>query len=129
MKILLLLLLAPAILNTMDNPDFRTSEVLLVQDGFIALKIENSSQRDWLPTAADREKVFISLSINGVKRAEYQVKSVDPTIFLRHSLIVFKTNFRVIAPLRIRVELNEEKALPESDFSNNILELDLQPTF
>jgi hypothetical protein len=127
MKILLLLLLAPAVLNARDGPDFRTSEILLLQDGFIALKIENSSPQGWVPTKADCDKVFISLSINGVKRAEYQVRSVDPTIFLGHSLIVFKTNFRAITPLRIRVALNEEKALPESDFSNNVLEIDLKP--
>lgn len=127
MKILLLLLLAFGVLNAEDGPDFKTSGILLVQDGFIALKIENSSPRDWVPTVADRDKVFISLSINGVKRAEYQVKSVDPTIFLGNSLIVFKTNFRVITPLRIRVVLNEGKTLPESDFSNNILEIELQP--
>ena len=127
MKMLLFLLLAFGVLKAEDVPDFKTSGVLLVHDGFIALKIENSSPGDWVPTAADRDKVFISLSINGVKRAEYQVKSVDPTIFLGNSLIVFKTNFRVITPLRIRVALNEEKALPESDFSNNILEIDLQP--
>lgn len=127
MKMLLLFLLAFGVLNAEDIPDFKTSGILLVQDGFIALKIENSSPRDWFPTAADRDKVLISLSINGIKRAEYQVKSVDPTIFLGKSLIVLKTNFRAITPLRIRVALNEDKALPESDFSNNILEIDLKP--
>ncbi len=127
MKILLLFLLAFSVLNAEDGPDFKASGVLLVQDGFIALKIENSSLQDWVPSPADRDKVFISLSINGVKRAEYQVKSVDPTIFLGRSLIVFKTNFRVITPLRIRVVLNEGKTLPETDFSNNILEIELQP--
>jgi hypothetical protein len=127
MKILLLFLLAFGVLNAEDVPDFKTTGILLVQDGFIALKIENSSPRDWVPTAADRDQDFISLSINGIKRAEYQVKSVDPTIFLGNSLIIFKTNFRVITPLRIRVVLNEGKTLPESDFSNNILEIELQP--
>lgn len=127
MRMLLLFLLAFGVLNGEEKPDFRTSGVLLVQDGFIALKIENSSPRDWMPTAADRDKVFISLFINGIKRAEYQVKSVDPTIFLGHSLIVFKTNFRVITPLRIRVVCNGERALPESDFSNNTLEIEMKP--
>ena len=74
-----------------------------------------------------REKVFLSLAINGVKRAEYKVKAIDPTIFLKSSFIVFKTNFRVGQPLRIRVEVNGEKAVPETDFSNNILEKDLRP--
>jgi hypothetical protein len=126
-KLLLSLLLALNVLVSADLPDFRTSDILVLQDGFIALKIENSAARDHAPMPQAREKVFLSLAINGIKRAEYKVKAMDPTIFLRHSFIVFKTNFRAGQPLRIRVELNGEKAVPEADFSNNILEKDLQP--
>jgi len=126
-KLLFSLLLALGVLVSADLPDFRTSDILVLQDGFIALKIENSAANDHALTPQAREKVFLSLAINGVTRAEYKVKTMDPTIFLRHSFIVFKTNFRAFQPLRIRVELNGEKALPETDFSNNILEKDLQP--
>ncbi len=108
-------------------PDFRAAGIVVLQDDFIALKIENSSPGDWAPSAVDNEKVFLRIFINEVKRAEYVVRSVDPTIFLRHSMIVFKTNFRAVAPMRIRVEINGEKGLPESDFSNNVLEASLRP--
>ncbi len=123
----LLLALAASLAASAGVPDFRAGEILILQDDFIALKIENASLHDWTPGAADRERVFLRIFINGVKRAEYLVKSVEPTLFLRRSMIVFKTNFRVTAPLRIRVELNGEKAVPESDFSNNLLEASLQP--
>lgn len=126
-KLPLFLLLALGMLGGADFPDFRTSDILVLQDGFIALKIENSANTDFVLAPQSRDKVFLTLAINGVKRAEYKVKAMDPTIFLKRSFIVFKTNFRSGQPMRIRVELNEEKAVPEADFSNNILEKDLQP--
>jgi len=126
-KLPLFLWLALTMLGGADLPDFRTSEILVLQDGFIALKIENSADSDLALSQQARDKVFLSLAINGVRRAEYKVKAMDPTIFLRRSFIVFKTNFRSGQPMRIRIELNGEKAVPETDFSNNILEKDLLP--
>jgi len=126
-KLPLFLLLALGMLGGADLPDFRTSDILVLQDGFIALKIENSADSDHILAPQAREKVFLSLAINGVKRAEYKVKAIDPTIFLKRSFIVFKTNFRSGPPMRIRVELNGEKAVPETDASNNVLEKDLKP--
>jgi hypothetical protein len=125
----LFLLLALTVLPAGELPDFKISDIVVLQDGFIALKIENSSLRDYALPSAARERIFLSLAINGVKRAEYKIKAVDPIIFLRSSFIVFKTNFRVGQPLRIRVEVNGEKAVPESDLSNNTLEKDLRPQF
>jgi hypothetical protein len=128
-KLPLFLLLALKVLTAGELPDFKISEILVLQDGFIALKIENSSGQDFALPSASRDRIFLSLAINGVKRAEYKFKTVDPTIFLRNSFIVFKTNFRAGQPLRIRVEVNGEKAIPESDFSNNVMEKDLPPRF
>jgi hypothetical protein len=127
MKKLLLLLLAPVVLVAGDTPNFKASDALVLQDGFIALKIENAATRDYpLPEAA-RNRVFISLAINGVKRAEYLAKAVDPAIFLQRSLIVLKTNFRADRRLRIRVVVNPENALPDADPGDNVLEKELAP--
>jgi hypothetical protein len=128
-KLPLFLLLALKVLPAGELPDFKIADILVLQDGFIALKIENPSLQDYALPASSRDRVFLSLAINGVKRAEYKFKAVDPTIFLRSSFIVLKTNFRAGRPQRIRVEVNGEKAVPESDFSNNILQKDLQPQF
>ena len=121
-KVPLLLMLGLGVLRVGEMPDFKASDILVLQDGFIALKIENSSTQDYAVPVQFRERIFLSLSINGVKRAEYKVKAMDPTLFLKSSFIVFKTNFRAGLPLKIRVEVNGEKAVPETDFSNNILE-------
>ena len=121
------LLLAWSVLQAGEMPDFKINDVLLLQDGFIALKIENSSSQDCLLPETVRDRIFLSLAINGVKRAEYKIKAMDPTIFLKSSFIIFKTNFRAGKPLKIRVEVNGEKAIPESDFNNNVLEKDLIP--
>ncbi len=126
-KLLPFLLLALSSLPGEDLPDFKIGDVLVLSDGFIALKIENASSRDLVLPLSCRERIFLSLAINGVKRAEYKFKSIDPTIFLQRSFIVFKTNFRIGNPLRLRVELNGEKAVPESDFTNNVLEKELRP--
>lgn len=122
----LLLLLIPMLLPAGDLPDFRAG-VLVLPDGFIALKIENAATQDWVPPEALRGKVFISLAINGIKRAEYLVKAVDPAVFRKQGRIVFKTNFRAAQSLRIRVELNPERAIPETDLGNNTLETELPP--
>jgi hypothetical protein len=126
-KLSLFLLLAMEMLGGADLPDFRTSDILVLQDGFIALKIENSAHSDHALAPQVLDKIFLSLAINGVTRAEYKVKAMDPTIFLKRSFIVYKTNFRSGKSMRVRVELNREKVVPESDFSNNTFEKDLQP--
>jgi hypothetical protein len=128
-KLPFFLVLALKLFPAGELPDFAINDVLVLPDGFIALKIENSSLRDYALPPASRERIFLSLAINGVKRAEYKIKSVDPIIFLKSSFIVFKTNFRVSQPLRIRVEVNGERAVPESDLGNNVLEKDLRPPF
>lgn len=122
----LFLLLGLAALPAGDLPDFKTGEVIVLEDGFIALKIENAAERDFPLPPEIRDRIFLSLAINGVKRAEYKVKAVDATLFQKRSFIIFKTNFRAGQPLRLRVELNGERAVPESDFSNNVLEKDLK---
>jgi len=121
--------LMPALifLQAGEMPDFKINDILVLQDGFIALKIENSSSQDYQFPLQAREKIFLKLAINGVKRAEYKIKVIDPTIFLKNSFIIFKTNFRAGKALKIRVDVNVEKAIPESDFSNNFLEKDLHP--
>jgi len=126
-KWLFFMLLAANILRSGEMPDFKIHDILVFQDGFIALKIENSSSQDYPLPANTRDKIFLSLAINGVKRAEYKMKAVDPTIFLKSSFIVFKTNFRAGLPLKIRVEVNVDKAIPESDFGNNVLEKEMRP--
>ena len=126
-KFSLVLLLGLSVLRAGEMPDFKVSDILVLADGFIALKIENTGSEDFTLPVQMRESVFLSLAINGIKRAEYKSKAMDPTIFLKKSSIIFMTNFRVGRAQRIRVEVNGEKAIPESDLSNNILEKDLQP--
>ena len=121
------LLSALILLQAGEVPDFKINDILVLQDGFIALKIENSSSQDYLLPPQARERIFLTLAINGIKRAEYKIKAMDSTIFLKNSFIIFKTNFRAGKALKIRVDVNMEKAIPESDFSNNVLEKDLRP--
>lgn len=120
------LLLSPMLRPAADLPDFRAG-VLVLPDGFIALRIENASANGWLPPAELRDRVFVSLAINGIKRAEYLVKAIDPAVFRPHGQIVFKTNFRAVQPLRIRVELNPERVIPEADLGNDACETELPP--
>jgi hypothetical protein len=126
-KLSLVLLLGLSLLPAAEMPNFHVSDILVLADGFIALKIENTGSQDFTLPVQMRESIFLSLAINGIKRAEYKCKAMDPTIFSKNSSIIFKTNFRVGHALRIRVEVNGEKSIPESDWSNNILEKDLQP--
>lgn len=124
--LLLSMLLIPMLRPAGDLPDFRAG-ILVLPDGFIALRIENASANDWPPPAELRDRVFVSLAINGIKRAEYLVKAIDPALFRRQGQVVFKTNFRAVQPLRIRVEINPERVIPEADLGNNACETELPP--
>lgn len=126
-KLPLVLLLGLSTLLAGEMPNFKISDIRVLADGFIALKIENTGSQDFTLPGPMREIVFLSLAINGIKRAEYKCKAMDPTIFLKKSSIIFKTNFRGGRAQKIRVDVNGDKTIPESDFSDNILEKDLQP--
>jgi hypothetical protein len=44
---------------------------------------------------------------------------MDKKLFTSNSTIFFKTNFRAQPNLNIKVEINREKIIPESNYINN----------
>ena len=111
-----------------STPDFRVSDIFILNDQFIVVKLENISGETWNLTPETKEHVFLTIYIDQIKRAEYKAKYVDSTLFLPNSLILFKTNFRAFQTLRIRAEINRDRLIPESDYRNNTLEKNLSPS-
>jgi hypothetical protein len=108
-------------LTANDKPDFIAADIIVKVDHFIHIKLQNKSAVNYSITPELKEKVFLTIYINNIKRAEYKIKYIDPKLFKPKGTILFRTNFRVQKGLNIKVEVNRLKVIPESDFLNNQL--------
>ena len=104
-----------------SKPDFAVSDIVALKDRFIHIKLQNRSAANFRVTPGIKEKIFLVIYINNIKRAEYKVKYIDPKLFDKKSTILFRTNFRIKKGLKIKVEINRLKIIPESNFKNNTL--------
>lgn len=109
------------VLTAANKPDFVVGDIKVMKDKFIYIKLRNRSGSDFKVTPAIKEKIFLAIYINNIKRAEYKVKYIDPKLFKKKGAILFRTNFRIRTGLKIKVEINRLKIIPETDFSNNTL--------
>ena len=126
----LILSLAAVLINTMlvipaESPDFIVSDIVVRPNRFIYIKLHNRSNNSIEITKQQGEVIFLTLYINNIKRAEYKAKYLDKQLWLKNSTIFFRTNFRLIDALKIKVEINREKGIPESSLTNNTLEKSL----
>lgn len=108
--------------EVVPNPDFIVSDILILNDNFIHIQIENRSVQDCKIKPELYEKIFLTLYINNLRRAEYKLKYMDKKLFKKSGKIIFRTNFRGQNELRIMAEINRLKIIPESNYSNNTLE-------
>ncbi|UCH94368.1 MAG: hypothetical protein JSV88_29430 [Candidatus Aminicenantes bacterium] len=104
-----------------NKPDFVVPGIVVQADQFIHIKLKNKSTTHYPITPELKEKIFLTIYINNIKRAEYKIKYIDPKLFKSGGTILFPTNFRMQKGLNIKVEINRLKVIPESDFSNNKL--------
>jgi len=126
----LILSLTAVLINTLlvvpaTTPDFVVSDIEVRPNKFIYIKLQNRSENSLKITAQQGEVIFLTLYINNIKRAEYKAKYLDKRLWLKNSMVFFRTNFRLIDPLKIKVEINREHHIPESSFTNNTLEKSL----
>lgn len=108
-------------------PDFTVSDIKVLGDKFIYLKLENQSIHDCIIKPEYIEKIFLTIYINDLKRAEYKLKYIDKKLLTKNSKILFRTNFRAPYRIKIKAEINMQKIIPELNLSNNILEKKLTP--
>jgi hypothetical protein len=108
-------------LTANDKPDFIAADITVKADQFIHIKLQNKSTFNYSITPELKEKIFLTIYINNIKRAEYKIKYIDPKLFKPKGTILFRTNFRVQKGLNIKVQINRLKVIPESDFLNNQL--------
>jgi hypothetical protein len=104
-----------------EQPDFIVSDIAAQPDQFIHIKLQNRSPVNFQVSPEMKEKIFLTIYINDIKRAEYKLKYIDQKLFKPKSTILFRTNFRMQEGLRIKVEVNPLKIIPEANFLNNTL--------
>lgn len=110
-----------SILISAHNPDFIVSRILIGNNNFIYIELKNRSTQNCKITPELNEKIFLTIYINNIKRAEYKLKYINKKLFEKNSTILFRTNFRLKNQLNIKVEINIKRIIPESNFLNNIL--------
>ena len=101
------------------KPDFIAADILVQADQFIHIKLQNKSTINCAIPPELKEKIFLTISIDNIKRAEYKIKYIEAKLFKPNGTILFPTNFRVQKGLNIAVEINPLKVIPESDYLNN----------
>lgn len=104
-----------------NKPDFIVADLDVKKDRFIHIKLQNKSAVNSLITPELKEKIFLTVYINNIKRAEYKIKYIDPQLFKPKGTVLFRTNFRMQKGLNIKIEINRLKVIPESNFLNNKL--------
>ncbi len=103
-------------------PDFRVTDILVLNDRFLAIKMENVSAAGCPPAARQLDGVMLTLYINGIRRAEFKASYLDPLLFKPRSHVLLRTNFRIGGPLVIRAEINPDRLCAEAQTANNTLE-------
>lgn len=107
-------------LGAKNQADFIIPGIEVQADRFIHIKLQNKSTFNCPISAELKEKIFLVIYINNIKRAEYKIKYIDPKLFKPNGVTLFRTNFRMQKDLNLKVEINPLKVIPESDFSNNV---------
>jgi hypothetical protein len=107
------------LLTANNKLDFTVAEITAKADKFIHIKLQNLSNFNFSITPEHKEKVFLTIYINNIKRAEYKIKYIDLKLFKPKGIIYFRTNFRVQKGLNIKVQINHLKVIPETNFLNN----------
>ncbi len=128
--LLLFFALAPWGLTAAASHDFAVTGIIKGSDHFVRVKLKNLSKDPVKITRELKEKIFLSLFINNIKRAEFKLKYIDPKLFRPGGSVLLRTNFRLPGggqKVNIKVSLNPGKIIPERNYSNNTLGKRLTP--
>lgn len=123
-----LILLGGLGLAAAEVPDFIVPDIIVPPDGFIHIVLRNGSPHGCAVTPQLKEKIFLTLYINNVKRAEYKLKYIDAKLFKPRGTVRFRTNFRLPggAALKVKTHVNPLRIIEESNHGNNVREKQLK---
>jgi hypothetical protein len=128
--LLLFLLVGPAlsITDAVGAADFTVTDIFTKPDNFVQIKLQNRSATDVPIQPALKEKIFLTIYIDNIKRAEYKLKYMDQRLFKKRGTVFFRTNFRTQKGMRLKVKahVNPQKIIKETNFLNNSLQKTLQ---
>lgn len=105
-------------------PDLAVDNISLHQNGFVHITLKNKSPFKIPIKPANKEKIFLVIYIDNLKRAEYKLKYMNPMLFSPNGSTRFRTNFRVPKGLKMKMkaEINLAKIIKEPNYRNNRLE-------
>jgi hypothetical protein len=124
-----LLLMVCLGLRAANLPDFTAADILSQKDNFIYIKLRNLSPHSVQVTSQQKEKIFLIIFINNIKRAEYKLKYMDKKLFTPKGVILLRSNFRLQKgkDLKVKAMVNPLKIIQETNFLNNTREKRLKP--
>ena len=110
------------------QPDLEVENISLHKNGFVHITLKNKSPVKIPVPPTIKEKIFLVIYIDNLKRAEYKLKYINPKLFLPNGLLRFRTNFRVPPGIKMKMkaEINKAKIIKELNYRNNRLEKVLQ---
>lgn len=111
---------AVSIAGAGQSPNLAVTGIQAGNDGFVHIKLQNKGGGYTVP-GMDKEKIFLTIYIDNIKRTEYKLKYMPPALFAPLGTVLFRTNFRYRKGLSITAEINRLKVVPETDYSNNKL--------
>lgn len=112
-----LLCFGPVVSSAGQQPDFTVTGIQ-AGGGFVQIKLQNRGGACTVPGNA-KEKIFLTIYIDNIKRTEYKLKYMPPKLFTPRGTVLFRTNFRYRKGLRITAEINRLKVVPETNYTNN----------
>ena len=123
-RIIIFLFLLSIVISSLvavGKPDFAVIDILVQPDGFLYVKLQNRSPVNVKIPNELKEKIFLTIFINNLKRAEYKIKYINKLLFKKGGTVLFRTNFRVKKNLDVRIEVNGLKVINEKNYTNNRL--------
>ena len=125
--ILIFLVLAISVASPANTADFAVQDMKIGREGFLIISLENLTPRAVHFPEELKEKVFLTISIDGLRRAEYKLKYMPGTLFASHGKAEWKTNFRLRVRARVRVEMNIPTVIDETRLHDNRMDRTIQP--
>lgn len=125
--ITILLVLAGIQVYASTPADFAITDIKLGPEGFLEVHLANRLAKPQETTDTDKEKVFLTIAIEDIRRAEYKLKYMPRSLFEPLGRAIWTTNFRPARPVRVYAEVNLPPVILETRSEDNRMTRVLQP--
>lgn len=99
--------------------DFKIEDMKIGDEGFLIISLANADHQPVHVTEEQKNKTFLVVYIDDLRRAEYKLKYIPESLFAARGRAEWKTNFRLDANARVRAEINLPPIISEIRLRDN----------